>query len=222
MKRVAGGTLLLLVGMALLAPAASAQGAQPKLKGKGTVEPTSLEPGTILTVDLQVSHADGWQHIQTVDVNLELKNNVLDQIVITPTTTSISVLGGSAPSSLGQEAKLRSTYFEVNPAKVSLTAQGNQLKMTVPVGLHAAPPPGATLTFGATAVPIETLGPRTLTEPVEENTGFSWGTLGLAIGLALFLGAFVGNIFAGRRKPSARPSIYAAVEKRMAEEKAKR
>src|SRR5437660_831480 len=60
-----------------------------------------------------------------------------------------------------------------------------------------------------------------LTPPVKSAVGFSWGTLGLAIAVALFAGAFVGNLFTSRRRPAPRPSLYGAVQRRMAEEKEK-
>ena len=48
-----------------------------------------------------------------------------------------------------------------------------------------------------------------------------WGTVGLAVVVALFAGSFLGNLFASRRRPPPRPSIYAAVQRRMEEERAK-
>ena len=182
-----------------------------------------MAAGSLLTVKVQVQHSQGWQHIQVVDVLLELRGNQLDDIQFTPTTSSLQILGGNAgPASLGESGHIRGAYFEIDPSKVALTAQGKNLRMTMPVRMISAPPPGATLAFQATAVPIAQLGPKTLTKPVSSNSGFSWGTLGLAIVVALFAGGFFGNVFAARRKPAPRPSIYAAVERRMAEDKAKR
>jgi hypothetical protein len=108
----------------------------------------------------------------------------------------------------------------VNPAQVSLTARGKQLRMTIPIRMRNDPPPGARLSFEASAVPLAQLGPKALTKPVEGSGGFSWGTLGLAIAVALFAGGFFGNVFASRRRSPPRASVYAAVQRRLSEERA--
>jgi hypothetical protein len=216
-----GGLLTLLLLAAPSVALAASPTSSPKLTGAGTVTGT-LTPKSLLTVKLHVEHSQGWQHIQVIDVLLELRGSTIDQIEITPTTSSVQILGGSAPASLGQAAELQGAYFRVNPAQVAFSARGKQLLVTLPLHLGAAPPPGARLAFSATAVPVATLGPKSLTPPVKSNSGFSWGTLGLAIAVALFAGGFAGSIFAGRRRPAPRPSIYAAVERRLAEERAKK
>jgi len=220
-KRLLGGSLLTVVLLAVPGMARAATPApKPKLTGAGTVEGT-VAARSLLTVRLHVEHSQGWQHIQEVDVLLELRGTRLDEIQFTPTTSSLQILGGSAAASLGQTGDLRGAYFEIDPAKVSLSAQGRQLRMTIPVRLNAAPPPGTRLAFDATAVPIAQLGVQALSKPVSSNSGFSWGTLGLAIAVALFAGGFFGNIFAARRRPAPRPSVYGAIQRKLAEEKTK-
>ncbi len=223
MRRLLGGSLLaVVVLLAVSGPAGAATPAPAKLTGHGTVDGT-LAVGERLTVKVQVQHTRGWQHIQTVDVLLTLRGSRLDDIQFTPTTSSLQIVGGnSGPASLGSAGHVRGAYFEIDPSRVALTAQGQNLRMTMPIKVIAAPPPGAQMQLEATAFPVAQLGPQALTKPVSSNSGFSWGTLGLAIVVALFAGGFFGNVFAARRKPAPRPSVYAAVERRMAEEKAKR
>jgi hypothetical protein len=211
---------LVFVVLAALQGVARAAPPAPKLTGSGTVD-GDLISGTLLTVKLRVAHTQGWQHIQVIDVDLTLHDSVLDQLQITPTTTSLSILGGSSPGSLGQAAHLTGAYFDVNPAKVTLIAQGRQLRMTIPIRLRTVPPAGARLAFDASAVPVAQLGPKALTKPVGSNSGFSWATLGLAIAVALFAGGFFGNVFASRRRPARGPSIYASVQRRLEQEKEK-
>ena len=216
MKRLLGGGLLLLVLVGVAGPAGAAPA--PKLTGAGTVE-GDLKAGSVLTVRLHVEHSQGWQHVQEIDIDLVLQDSTLDQVQFAPTQSSLSVLGGAQPLSLGQTAQLTGAYFQVNPARVSLSAQGNRLRVTLPITMRTAPPPGARLTFDATAVPVATIGPKSLTPPVKSNSGFSWGTLGLAIAVALFAGGFFGNVFASRRRPPARPSVYSAVQRKLEEER---
>ncbi len=56
-------------------------------------------------------------------------------------------------------------------------------------------------------------GPRTLAEP--EGGGITWGTVVALIAAALFAGGFVGNMFASKRRPPARASVYDAVQRRL-------
>jgi hypothetical protein len=50
----------------------------------------------------------------------------------------------------------------------------------------------------------------------------SWGTLALAVGFALFAGAFVGNTFSSRRYRARQPSIWDILERRLREQRVRR
>ena len=55
-----------------------------------------------------------------------------------------------------------------------------------------------------------------LSEP--EGGGISWGTVITAVLIALLAGGFVGNIFASRRRPPVRASIYGSIQRKIDEE----
>ena len=59
---------------------------------------------------------------------------------------------------------------------------------------------------------------RTLAEP--ETGGITWGTVIAAILVALLAGGFVGNVFASRRRPPQRLSIYGSIQQRIEQERA--
>ncbi|MBI2237701.1 MAG: hypothetical protein HYU54_04140 [Actinobacteria bacterium] len=50
--------------------------------------------------------------------------------------------------------------------------------------------------------------------------GLPWGSVILAVAVALFAGGFLGNLLASRRRLPPTPSIYAAVRRRIDEERA--
>jgi len=50
--------------------------------------------------------------------------------------------------------------------------------------------------------------------------GFPWAALGVAIAVVLFIGGFAGNMLSTRRA-RARPSVYAIVQRRLEEERAR-
>lgn len=60
------------------------------------------------------------------------------------------------------------------------------------------------------------------TDRVDVSRGLlSWGTLGLAAAVALFLGGFVGNTITSRRYRQREPSIWQVVERRIKEQRAR-
>jgi hypothetical protein len=59
---------------------------------------------------------------------------------------------------------------------------------------------------------------RTLAEP--QTGGITWGTVIAAILVALLAGGFVGNVFASRRRPPQRLSVYGSIQQRIDQEKA--
>ena len=182
----------------------------------------ALAAGETVHVSLAVQHTDGWQQISEVEVDLTLRGRPLEQLVIDPTNDSVVLVGVAGPVALGQPARFVGSYFRVDPATIGLTAKGQRLTLAIPIDIRAAPPPGARLTLQARGFDVTRTRPLALTAPVNDRSGFSWGTLGVAVAAALFLGGVVGGTFASRRRPPQRPSVYAAVRRRLDEERASR
>jgi hypothetical protein len=181
-----------------------------------------LQAGSVLTVTLQVQHTGGWQKIQTVQVQLELRGQQLDEFTFDPVGLSVDIAGGGPAIPLGQIATIEGLYFSVNVASINISAHGKAIGLTVPLKLRAAPPTGARLTYSADGLEVPDLAPRALTPPVKGDSGFSWGTLGAAIAAALFAGSLIGGTFSSHRRAPQRPSVYAAVQRRIQEERTRR
>jgi hypothetical protein len=222
MGRVLGrvGWLALAVVLAS-APAPALGAANATVQASGSVT-GDLKAGNVLGVDLKLNHSGGWQNFQEVQVALRIRGRPLDRLLFDPSDLSLSIIGDGPAASLTQPEKLRGPFFSVNTAGVAIQTKGDELNLTIPIKLLVDPPPGARLfyTFAANGVPTQ--GFKALTPPVEATSGFSWGTLGLVIAVALFAGGFVGNLFSSRRRAPQRPSIYAAVQRRLEEERAKK
>jgi hypothetical protein len=216
-----GGLLLFLLVSVPTSAMAQTPSPSPSagLSGHGTVA-GDLAAGSSLVVQLQVEHGEGWQHIQEIDVDLVLRGSNLERLQYIPTASQLSIIPGGAPVSLGQQGELRGQYFSIDPSRIALTARGNQLRVRIPMRVRTDPPAGARMTFEASAVPLDSLGPKALTPPVKSSSGFSWGALGLAIAVALFAGGFFGNVFGARRRRPSGPSVYGAIQKKLAEQKA--
>lgn len=207
--------ILVLAGSFLLAQAAVA--ASP-LSASGSVS-GELHKGMTVQVHLVVAHAGGWQKISEVEVDLDLRGKPLEQLILDPTHVSVVLVGEGGPNAFGEQARFAGAFFELNPASIAVSAKGDRLTLAIPIRLRADPPPGARLSLTARGFDLASVGPRPLTSPVREQTGFSWGTLAAAIAGALFLGSFLGGAFASRRRPPPRPSIYGVVQRRIEEER---
>jgi hypothetical protein len=219
---------LLAVALGLLEGPAAAQTTSPSPPGTPTITATGtaagqLAVGSTIDVRLRVTDTGGWQRIDTIHISLELHGAPLDLIEIVPTAFSIAIVGSAAPpATIGDKGVVKGTYIRVDNGKASVAAQADRYTLTFPMRIALDPPPGARLVLSAQ----DTIGISSddvaLTPPVvKQNQGFPWGTIGLAVAAALFIGGFVGNMFSTRRA-KARPNVYATVARRLDEERSKR
>jgi hypothetical protein len=201
--------------MALAIPAVAQAG---PLTASGTVT-GELKQGQTSQVRLVVRHTDGWQQVSDVEVDLVLRGLTLERMVFDPTHVSATFEGQAGPAGFGAPEVLRGTFFSVNAASIGIAARGDQATITFPLRVLATPPPGARLVYLAHGFDNSVRAARTLTPPIETDTGFSWGALAVAVVAALFAGSFFGGTFASRRRPPPRPSVYVTVQRRLKEEK---
>jgi hypothetical protein len=179
-----------------------------------------LKAGNTVTVRISIRHSRGWHNVQRVVIALRLRGRALDLLLFESRDLSLSIQGDGGPVVLGQPGELEDPFLTVDTSKVALQASGNKLGLVVPIRIRSAPPAGTRLFYTYDALGAPTPGFLALTPPVEASGGFSWGTLGVAIAVALFAGGFVGNLFSSRRRPQ-RPSIYASVQRRLEEERSR-
>jgi hypothetical protein len=215
------GVVLGAAAVSVAWPVATAAAAATKVTAKGTAA-GDLAPGSTIQVKLQVNDSEGWQRLDTIEVSLRLRDQPLDRVQVVPSAFSISVVNSGAPASIGEPGLLRGPYFRLDNAEVTVSAKAGEYDLTFPLRLAADPPPGAQLVLVATDSTGVASRDVALTPPVtNKDKGFPWGTIGLAVAGALFIGAFVGNTFSTRRSRG-RPNIYATVARRLDEERAKK
>jgi hypothetical protein len=207
--------------MIALGASSSPASAAPAVKHSGQVT-GDLAVGKVVTVKVSITHPKGWQSVQGVSIALRLRGRTLDQIQFTSSELSLSIDDDGGPVVLGQPGTLHGQFFTVDNSKAALAASGNRLGLTVPIKLTAAPPPGGRLFYTYSALGVPAPGYLPITPPVEASSGFSWGTLGVAIAVALFAGGFVGNLVASNRRRQQATSVYAAVSRRLDEERTRR
>jgi hypothetical protein len=181
-----------------------------------------LSAGQTVQVHIDVRHTGGWQQISEIELDLTLQGKPLEQLVFDPTHDSVVLQGEAGPAALGEPSPFVGPYFRLDPAAVAIAAKGERLTLSIPITIVAAPPTDARLTLLVRGFDLSKAGPLAVTAPVKADSGFTWGTLGLAVAVALFLGGVFGGTFASRRRPPQRPSVYTAVRRRIDDERAAR
>ena len=193
--------------------------AQPgELDTEGSNASGTFERGQTVSVVLSLTHPETWQQIQRIEVALLLRDRPLDQVLLDLSNLSVEVVGEDPAASFGEETSLRGSFVRLDAERMRVEAGDRMLEIRFPLRLLESPPPGARFFFRVEAAAVAATGYLPLAPPVaRESTGFSWGTLGVAVAAALFIGGFVGNLFSSRRRPQRSPSIYAVVQRRMTE-----
>jgi hypothetical protein len=206
---VAGGTALavLVPGISLAASPVSASG---RVSG-------SLHDGSSIVVTIRARDDRGWQAVSAIDVVLLLRGRPLDRVTVDPSHSSLTITGGDAPQALGFGGTVRGAFFRVDSRQVVLAARGPAVSVRIPLVMVAPPPPGARLFYDVSDSFLGSTGLRPL-GPQAAKDGLTWGTLVVAVLLAVFVGGFIGTVFTSRRRRPPPFSVYDAVRRRMAEE----
>ncbi len=209
--------ILSLLTVVLLANAPSVHAQQapvaPRVSGSVLGE---LRRGDRVTFTVRVVEPRGYRELGEIRIAMVLQGLVLSEVTYVEDANSIGIRGGSLLQ-IGAPGTMAGSFFRFNGLEVKTEARGRTLTLTVPAVVLADVPSGANFRFtavndsGATSVVVRHLNIE------EAGIGFGWGTVGLAVLLALFAGAFVGNLFATRRA-APKVSVYGAIQRRLKEE----
>jgi hypothetical protein len=214
-KGLAAVSLLtvVLVGAAAPIGAQQAPGA-PRVSGSVLGE---LHRGDRVTFTVRVVEPRGYRELNEIRIAMLLQGLVLSELTYVEDANSIGIRGGSLLG-VGAPGTMVGSFFRYNGLEIRTEASGRSLTLTVPALVVADVPPRANFRFtavndtGVTGEAVRNLNIE------EAGAGFGWGTVALAVLLALFAGAFVGNLFATRRAPAPRVSVYGAIQRRLKEE----
>jgi hypothetical protein len=171
--------------------------------------------GGALTIEADALQVGGWQGLDTIEVDLVVNGEVRDRLSFDIGNNLLTV--NTQDLVVGTGAKASGTYMQLSGAEVIVTTGGAHLMLRLQTTVVQAIPSSAR--FRLTA--IDDFGQsasvtRSIAEP-EAAGGFSWGEVLAFIALALFVGGFLGNVVASKRRPPARASIYATVQRRIDE-----
>ena len=209
-RRAAAGAALL--AALLVGPAALAQESPlPTVTGSVTGE---LTQGGKLSFRVDSTAVGGWQNLHKVDASVISGGQTIEELVFDIEDNGLTV--GSQPIVVGTGAVATGDYLRVNGADVVLTTGGANLSFSVRADVIRPIPAAARFRlsvvddFDRTATVT-----RRLAAPPEK--GLTLGTVLTAVAVALLTGGFIGNLFASRRKPPPRLSVYGTMQRRIEE-----
>ncbi|MGA9159811.1 MAG: hypothetical protein WB297_02945 [Actinomycetota bacterium] len=223
-RRCRRGALSLLGALIVLVVSGGIAGAQssspspargPTVSGQVT---GGLSTGSRLVIRVDATMPGGWQALHLVEVSVMSTGRVLEALRFDIEDNKLTI--GEANSVIvGTGSLARGDYLEVSGAGVVLTTGGANLSFEVNAKVIQTIPQGATFRLGV----VDDLGgsdevTRTLAEP--RGAGITWGTVVALIAAALFAGGFVGNLFASKRRPPPRASVYDAVQRKLEADRA--
>jgi hypothetical protein len=217
-----GAQLLLAIVLAVLVTAgsASAQSTSPSPASGPSVSGQvtgALAAGSTLTIRVDGTMPGGWQALHLLEASVMSGNQELDRLRFDIEDNKLTV--GDQDLIVGTGATATGAYLRVSGAQVIVTTGGANISFEVDARVVKTIPEGARFVLGV----VDDLGSsaevsRTLAAP--EGRGITWGTVVALIAAALFAGGFVGNIFATKRRPPPRASIYDAVQRRVETDRA--
>lgn len=178
-----------------------------------------LTNGGRLTVSVDATMPGGWEGLHLVEVSVASGARELDHVRFEIEDNKLTV--GEQDIVVGTGAVAHGAYLDVSGADVILTTGAGNLSFEIRARVRRTLPDDTRFGLSVTddfGVAVATS--RRLTEP--DGGGISWGTVAALVAAALFAGAFVGNLFASRRRPPSRPSVYGVVQRRLDDERAAR
>lgn len=220
-RRAVGAQLLVAALVVVLAEGpASAQSPTPSPTRGPSVngEVTgALAVGSTLSVGIDGTMPGGWEALHLLEATITSGNQELDRLRFDIEDNKLTV--GDQDLIVGTGATATSEYLRVNGADVIVTTGGANLSFEVHTKVVRTIPGDARFVLGV----VDDLGEsaevtRSLAAP--EGEGITWEVVIALIAAALFLGGFIGNLFASKRRPPARPSVYETVRQRLERERA--
>jgi hypothetical protein len=222
-RRPASGALLLLaalVGVVLTAGSAWAQTTSPSPASGPSVNGEvsgALAAGSTLTIRVDGTMPGGWEALHLLEATITSGNRELDRLRFDIEDNKLTV--GDQDLIVGTGATATSEYLRVSGTQVIVTTGGANISFEVDARVVKAIPEDARFVLAV----VDDVGEsaevtRALAAP--EGGGITWGTVAALIAAALFAGGFVGNLFASKRRPPPRASVYDAVQRRVESDRA--
>jgi hypothetical protein len=203
-------------GLALVAPPARAQ------SPTGSAEPVIAEAdvsgararGGEIVLRVDAVMPGGWSGLHLIEASLLVGGRAVETLRY-DIEDALLWLGGREIV-VGTGAEATGTWLGVGGSNVVVTTGGGHLVIRLRARVLRAIPADALVEVTVTGDRGEAASVRRgFAEPEPVDDGPAWGAVATAAAAALLLGAFVGNLFASRRRPPPRLSVYGAIQRRL-------
>jgi hypothetical protein len=220
-RRAFGAQLVVaaLAGLILAAVPASAQSVSPSPKSGPSVEGQvtgALAAGSTLTIGIDGTMPGGWEGLHLVEASVRSGGEEIEHLRYAIEDNKLTI--GDQGIVVGTGNVATGTYLRAGGGDVAATFGGGNLSFEVAADVVEAIPEDARFVLSVT----DDFGTsdevsRGLAEP--DSSGITWQTVVALIAAALFVGGFIGNLFASRLRSPVQPSIYATVQRRLEQER---
>ena len=176
----------------------------------------ALAVGSTLTIRIDGAMPGGWEALHLLEATITSGNQDLDRLRFDIEDNKLTV--GDQDLIVGTGATATSEYLRVNGADVIVTTGGANLSFEVDAKVVKTIPADARFILGV----VDDFGEsaevrRSLAAP--ESGGITWETVIAAILIALLAGGVIGNLFASKRRPPPRLSLYGTIDQRLRAER---
>jgi hypothetical protein len=171
------------------------------------------QAGRPLEIRVEASVPGGWDRLHLVEAVLLVDGEPVDELRYDIEDAKVSL--GDLTVVAGTGASATGEYLKVAGSRIALTTGGANLSLLVDADVVTEIPDGARFELGVVGDRGETVSITRSLEAPPVDTGPTWASVITAILVALLAGGFVGNVFASRRRPPVRPSVYATIERRL-------
>ncbi len=193
---------------------AGAEGDGPSVSGEAT---GGVTPGSKLTLRIDAAEAGGWQGLHQLDASLVVGGRTLETVSYDIEDQHVTI--GDEEVFAGTGDEVAGSYLRIGGADVVVTTGGANISLVAPATVLAAIPGDAQVRFRAVDDAGRSAGALGSIGSARAGGGVSWGTVVATVAVALLAGAFVGNLFASRRRPPQRLSVYSSIQRRIDDER---
>ena len=176
----------------------------------------ALTADSTLTIGIDGTMPGGWEALHLLEASIVSGGRELDRLRFDIEDNKLMV--GDQDLIVGTGATATSDHLRVSGADVVVTTGGANISFEVKAHVVETIPEGARFLltvvddFAASAEVT-----RSLAEP--ESGGITWETVIAAILIALLAGGVIGNLFASKRRPPTRLSLYGTIDQRLRAER---
>lgn len=184
---------------------------------EGDVTGTSGAGGS-LTIRIDATVPGGWDRLHLVEAAVVVGGEETDRF--TYDIEDARGMLGETPVIAGTGGSATGRYLALTGSRIVLTTGGANLTFRVVADVVSAIPSDARFDLSVTGDRGEHAEIRRRLERPPTDEGPTWASVLTAALVALLAGGFVGNVFASRRRPPRRPSVYDTINRRLDTERA--